>query len=310
LINSPFGFPITEGQFAELELLNKKGKPVIAEMLSAKMDWEGESAHLVSLRDISQKKKLEDELRKVEKLESMARLSGGIAHDFDNVLTAIIGNIQLAAGHSEPQSPIKTWLSRAEKACEKAESLSKQLFAFSKREKPVKQLVHFATLFRDNRWFKFENPHVELEFDIPSDAWEIEIEVEYVKEAFKYLFANAEEAMPSGGNIIINTENLLISGDEANNQLSFLKKGPYLKITVRDHGYGILDKNIPNIFDPYFTTKQGRIGLGLSIAYSIIKRHNGFITVQSEIANGSVFYIYLPANLNGTVKKNGRNNEG
>lgn len=285
-----FGSPTKVDHFTEIEIRHTGGYSVYAEMLASQIVWEGEPAHLISLRNISKKKKLNDEIHRSMKLEAMAHFSEGISHDFNALLGTINDNLQLAANQVQSGEPVHRWLTRAENACAKAQSQSDLLLNFSKHEGPVKERVSLKSLFDFPGWIKPEYYNISTSFDIPPDVWEIEVEVDSIREALKYVFDNSGEAMPTGGHIGVQVENITAGS----HQVPVLKKGNYVKITITDEGSGIPKKNIINIFDPYFSTKPGNIGLGLSLAYSIIKKHEGFISAQSDVSRGTTVHVYLP----------------
>lgn len=291
LLGYAFGHPVLQKQFAEIEIWNRQGFPNIAEMRSTQIEWSGEQANLISLRNVTEKKKLEDETKKTAKLAAMAHLSGGIAHDFNNSLTVIAGNLQMAKNTVLPDNPVYRWLTRAENACARAESLSNLLLNFSKKEKPVKKRIFLHSVFDYPGWLELNQRNISTSLDIPDEIWQIEAEVNSIREAFKYLTDNSEDAMPAGGKISVKGANI----DDGHTQNALLEKKKFVKITFTDQGTGIPKKNISNIFDPYFSTKPGKIGLGLSLAYSIIKRHDGIIEVDTTPGPGTTFWVYLPA---------------
>ncbi len=246
---------------------------------------------VVVYRDITEKRKLEDELLKMQKLESLGILAGGIAHDFNNILTAIMGNLSLAKMKIERNHEIFQRLLEAERATIRARDLTHQLLTFSKGGAPVKQTASIAEIIKESAQFSLAGTNVKFQTRFPSDLWAVEVDIGQISQVIQNLVINAQQAMPAGGIIEITAENVLL---ESESKLP-LEPGPYVKITIKDEGIGIPEKHLDKIFDPYFTTKQQGSGLGLATTYSIIKRHNGYITVSSQINLGTTFYIYLPA---------------
>jgi PAS domain S-box-containing protein len=243
------------------------------------------------IRDITEKRKMEEELLRVEKLESIGILAGGIAHDFNNILTAILGNISLTKMFANTENPILEGLEDAEKAALRGKGLTQQLLTFSKGGAPIKKIVDIAELMKESVSFALRGSNVRCEFSIPDNLWLVEADEGQISQVINNLIINADQAMPEGGIITVRSEN--ITG-EARGTLS-LEDGDYIKISIEDRGIGISEEYIPKIFDPYFTTKAKGSGLGLATTYSIIKGHGGYITVDSKFGVGTTFHIYLPA---------------
>ncbi len=242
--------------------------------------------------DITNKKIIEEEMLKINKLDSLEVLAGGIGHDLNNILTAIIGNISLAKLNIQPVGPVYEFLSEAEKASLRARNLSWQFLTFSKGSITYKKSIILGEVIRETVKFTINNKNVVCKFYIPNDLWEVEADEVQICQVIENLVINACQAMPDGGEIIITAENLKL---EENNQSIPLISGNYVKLTFRDNGHGIPTENLQKIFDPYFTTKDIGHGLGLTICYSIIKKHNGYIGVDSIVGKGSAFYLYLPS---------------
>ncbi len=247
---------------------------------------------VLAFRDVTQQRKMEEDLLKSQKLESIGVLAGGIAHDFNNILTTIIGNITLAKiMYAKEGDSICERLVAAEKAVLRAKDLTEQLLTFSKGGAPVKKTASIADLIRDTASFVMRGSNTKHECRISRDLWPVEVDEGQISQVLGNLLINANEAMPDGGTIYIQAENTTLS---AQHTLS-LPGEKYVHITVKDHGVGISPDLISKIFDPYFTTKDAGSGLGLAISYSIVKNHGGHITVESELGVGTTFHVYLPA---------------
>jgi PAS domain S-box-containing protein len=242
-------------------------------------------------RDITEKRKIESEMLKASKLESVGLLAGGIAHDFNNILTAIIGNLSLAKMAVQPKDDLYQRLTDIEKASLLAKNLTQQLLTFSKGGAPIVQVASIGDLLRESALFALRGSNVECEFSIPEDLWKVEIDEGQINQVISNMIINSLQAMPNGGLIRIVAENVEIGFIDS----LPLVPGKYVKIILKDEGIGIPRENFQKIFDPYFTTKPGGSGLGLATSYSIIKKHNGHITVESDLGTGTTFYIYLPA---------------
>ena len=244
--------------------------------------------------DITDRKKMEQELLKARNFESIGILAGGIAHDFNNFLTAILSNISFAKLHVLPEDKIFASLDTAEKTSMRASELANQLITFSKGGTPVKKLTLIGDLIKNTATFSLSGSNVRCQFNLPKDLSAIEVDAAQMRQVIHHLVRNAKEAMPEGGIIHIMAENIsILPGDELP-----LEQGKYIKISIKDHGAGIPSGHLSKIYDPYFSTKergnQKGMGLGLTICFSIIKNHGGLITVESQLGAGTTFYLYLP----------------
>ena len=242
--------------------------------------------------DVTKHRQLEQEQARAAKLESIGLLAGGIAHDFNNILTAIIGNISLARMISQREgSKSEDVLAEAENAVMRAKDLTMQLLTFSKGGEPVRKTTSLADLIRETTKFTLMGSNVRCRHYLAGDLRACEIDQGQISQVINNLLINAVQAMPLGGTISIRAENYT----QSRNSGLGLSKGEYVKLTIKDQGIGIPEKHLAKVFDPYFTTKEKGSGLGLATSYSIIKRHNGLIKVESELDVGTTFQIYLPA---------------
>lgn len=241
--------------------------------------------------DVTEKKKMVEELIKVQKLESLGVLAGGIAHDFNNILTAILGNISLAKMYTNPQDVIAGYLDKTEKASIRAQGLTKQLLTFSRGGAPIKSVTTITELIKDATSFVLRGSKVKCNYHFAKDLWAVEADEGQLSQVSQNLVINASQAMPSGGTITIKATNKTLSLDEH----SSLPPGKYIELLFQDTGTGISPEHINKIFDPYFSSKSTGSGLGLAISYSIVKNHDGLITVSSELNQGTIFSILLPA---------------
>lgn len=244
-----------------------------------------------AVRDITERKKNEEDKLKYERMESLGILAGGIAHDFNNLLTVILGNISLAKMNGLSQDRNLRLLAEAEKACQQSRDLTMQLLTFAKGGNPIKEVISIVQLLKDTVIFAMRGSNVRHELDLPDDLWMVEADGGHIRQVVNNLVINAQQAMPEGGTVSLRCENKYLTMEEGQP----LKTGPYLKITVKDHGVGIPKDQLNRIFDPYFTTKDQGNGLGLATSYSIVKRHGGNISVESEPGLGTAVSVYLPA---------------
>ncbi|MEA5113620.1 MAG: ABC transporter substrate binding protein [Geobacteraceae bacterium] len=283
----------------------RSGKPVFVEKYDARIGYleiravpifdENGDVTLVAehIRDITERKKMEEDIVKAQKLESLGVLAGGIAHDFNNLLTAILGNISLAKILLDPLSKAHVRLVEAEKGCDRAAGLTQKLITFAKGGAPIRKAASIGSVLVVAASDMLRGSAVKCEFSLPDGLWAVEIDKGQMSQVVNNLFKNAAQAMPDGGLISVQAENF-VAGPEENLPL---RQGRYLRISIRDHGPGIAEEDLPRIFDPYFTTRQDGSGLGLATAYSIINKHNGYLEVETTIGAGTVFHIYLPVSV-------------
>jgi len=251
----------------------------------------------VILGDITDRKRMEDQLRQAQKMEAIGILAGGIAHDFNNILTAVLGNISLAKMFVHPGEKIFERLQAAERASLRAEDLTHQLLSFARGGTPQRRATPITHIINDTAVLALSGSNVKPEFHLIDDLWTVEVDEEQMKQVMHNLIVNASESMPDGGVIIVAAENTTIREGSG----LPLREGSYVRISIRDQGRGIGEENLLRVFDPYFTTKQmgsqKGTGLGLAICYSIIKDHDGHITVESMEEMGTTVSLYLPASV-------------
>ena len=251
---------------------------------------------IIQMVDITERKRMEEELQKMEKLESIGVLAGGIAHDLNNFLTAIVGNISLAMMYEDPREKDRR-LVEAEKACMQVKDLTHQLLTFSKGGAPILRTVAIGDLLRDSATFTLRGSNVGCEFFITDDLWPAEVDAGQINQVINNLIINSHQAMPGGGTVRIRAKNITM-GTASDLPL---EPGAYIKVSVEDQGTGIPQEHLQRIFDPFFTTKQTGSGPGLATSYSIIEKHKGYIAVESRIGVGTTFHICLPASPEGVL---------
>jgi two-component system cell cycle sensor histidine kinase/response regulator CckA len=283
----------------EFRMMRKDGKVIWVEMFSTRIQYNGKPAIQAVFVDITERKKMQEELLKAKKLESIGILAGGIAHDFNNILTGILGNISLAKTKVDSDNEIFKILAKAEKASLRAKDLTQQLLTFSKGGAPIKEATSIAELIKESAEFALRGSKVRCEFSMPQNLWPVEIDKGQINQVVNNLIINADQAMPEGGIIKVTAENATIRKED----VLPLQPGKYVKITLKDQGIGIPKQHLQRIFDPYFTTKHKGDGLGLATSYSLIKNHKGHIHVESQLGFGSTFIIYLPASPKKVPKK-------
>ncbi|MDQ6809133.1 MAG: ATP-binding protein, partial [Verrucomicrobiota bacterium] len=268
---------------------------VIEQVASPVRDAKNEVAGVVLVfRDITERQRNEAERRKAETLEQLGLLAGGIAHDFNNLLTAIIGNISLASLVLPPGDEMATRLNDAKNASMRARDLAQQLLTFARGGAPIKKTASIGKLIQDTVSFSLRGTHSRSEFAFGPELWPAEIDAGQISQVVANLVVNADQAMPNGGTLYVACDNFCYNSTTVP-PITDLLPGDYIRITIRDQGVGIPENCLKRIFDPYFTTKAKGNGLGLATTYSIIKNHNGLITVESQMHFGSTFTLYLPA---------------
>ncbi len=272
---------------------------IIADSCAPMHDREGKIiGFVVVFRDITDRIKTEEVLAKARNSESLAILAGGIAHDFNNILTSIVGNVSLACLNLDPNDHTYKLLSDAKKASFSARDLTRQLLAFSRGGAPVKRTATLVELIRDTVEFALSGSRVKCVFHLPGDLWAADVDQGQISQVLNNIVINADQALDGGGVIEVRAENLhvfrdrIITGME---EPQHMPPGKYVKISVRDRGSGIPEEHQKRIFEPYFTTKQRGMGLGLATVYSIVKKHEGYIQLESKPGAGTTFSFYLPA---------------
>jgi PAS domain S-box-containing protein len=278
----------------DLTLMCKNGHRIHVEVIAGRFIFQNKPSNLLVVRDISESSKSDRELQRTRQVESIAALSGGIAHDYNNLLTAIIGNISLAQTYLDPDDKVFLLLSQALTASKTAKDLTQKLITFSKGGSPDKKVAEVAKLVKNATEFTLSGSNLKSDFNFPDNLWPVEVDRRQIGQAIHNVFMNAREAMPEGGLLEVSAEN--VSSDD---DLSNLRNGKYVKVSISDRGIGIAHKNLEKIFNPYFSTKKlgdkKGTGLGLSICHSIIRKHGGNVTVESKYRRGTTLHIYLPS---------------
>ncbi|MCB0345258.1 MAG: PAS domain S-box protein, partial [Bdellovibrionales bacterium] len=289
---------LMEGKWrGELEQTTKHGEEIVVESrCTVVRDERGRpKSILVVNSNITDRRKWEAERLKASKLESVGLLAGGIAHDFNNILTAIVGNISLAKVDTESNETAHMRLLRAEKAAIRAKDLTQQLLTFAKGGAPIKKAASIAVIVRDTVEFASRGAKSAVSLSVPENLWPAEVDQGQISQVIHNLIINANQAMAKGGTIFVTCENFFNDPNSVGG-IGSLPFGRYVRINIQDEGKGISESDLPKIFDPYFSTKAGGSGLGLATTYSIVKKHQGQIFVESDLNRGTRFDIYLPAN--------------
>ncbi|MCF6246602.1 MAG: PAS domain S-box protein [Desulfobacula sp.] len=285
----------------EIHLVHKKGPSVIVSYTGkAIKNAKGDILYIDDIIvDMTSKKTIEEEIQKNEKLKSIGALAGGIAHHFNNIMTGLFGNISLAKMELSAQNPAIPYLVNAEECMQEGIALTKQLLTFAKGGDPIKENIKISGILKDAALFSLSGSNIRLKFTFEKELWQIKADKSQISQVISNIVMNARQAMASGGELSIHIE----KSDFLKDNLLTISKDQYLKIIISDNGSGMHQKDLERIFDPYFTTRKDGSGMGLSICYSIIKKHDGHIFVTSQVGTGTTITIYLPALTTQTVKE-------
>ena len=255
-------------------------------------DQEGNTLGAVLVfRNITERRRTEQELLRLSKQESLGQLAGRIAHDFNNLLTVILGNLSLAKILLAPGDAALRRLVDTEKACLRAKDLTRQLLAFARGGLPVKKPLALEPQVRESTRLILQDANVPYRLNWPEALPQVNADAEQLHQLLYELLTNAMHATPLGGAIHVRGEMVEL---DAKSTLP-LPPGDYVRLSVRDEGRGIPASQLPRIFEPFFTTKEHARGLGLATCFLIARNHDGFMTVDSEPSYGTTFYLYLPA---------------
>lgn len=261
---------------------------------------------MIILNDVSERKRMEAQLLQAQKMEAIGTLAGGIAHDFNNLLMVIQGNTSLMLLNIDPSHPHYEMLLSIEKQVQSGSKLTSQLLGYARKGKYEVKVIPLNQLVEEtSKAFGRTRKEITIHREFADDLFPIEGDPGQIEQVLMNLFINAADAMPEGGNLFLKTMN--VSHRDIGSKLYQPRPGDYVLLTIKDTGIGMDPKTLERIFDPFFTTKElGRgTGLGLASVYGIIKGHDGYIEVESEMGQGTAFKIYLPASsrhLQETVK--------
>lgn len=300
---SPHRRALTDALVVELPaataLVHRQGMRRLIEGRCAPIrDVESQPAGVVLvLRDVTERAKMEEEMLRATKLESLGVLAGGIAHDFNNLLTVVMGNVTLAMLDSQNMGVNARWLHEAEKGLLRARDLTHQLLTFAKGGDPIRETVDLAEVVQETARFSLHGSKVKSEFEIEADLWTADVDKGQIGQVVQNLVLNAVQAMTEGGRIFIHLAN------DGSPPVRTGLGGATVRLTVADSGAGIRPEHLTRIFDPYFTTKSEGSGLGLATVYAVVRKHGGYIEVDSELGRGTRFRIWLPATRESVARK-------
>jgi two-component system, cell cycle sensor histidine kinase and response regulator CckA len=288
------GEPLNNNYIARI--VHRNGDTVWGEFNGVAITWEGKPATLNFIKDVTQQKKLEEQLLQAQKLEAIGTLAGGIAHDFNNLLMGIQGYASLILLDMDSSHPYHAKLKSIEQQVQSGANLTKQLLGFARGGKyEVKATNLNDFILHNSELFGRTKKEITIHRFFAKDLWTVEIDRGQIDQVLLNLYINAWQAMPGRGSLYLETQNISLAQGDV--QAYEIPRGRYVKVSIRDTGMGMDEPTRRRIFDPFFTTKEmGRgVGLGLASAYGIICNHGGIITVESEKGKGTTFNIFLPA---------------
>ncbi len=266
--------------------------------------WQTNGAEFFTaiIRNISRRKRLEDQYRHAQKMEAVGQLAGGIAHDFNNILTGIIGFAELAADTIETDLPASEYIRSIIRKSDHAATLVRQILAFSSKQVlDTRRMDMNASIMSVSSFIeRVIGEHIEFSADLANDLYYIDADPTAIEQIITNLCVNARDAMVSGGKLIIKTENIVVN-DSDDRVVDFVKAGEYAVLMVWDTGHGIDIETLQHIYEPFYTTKevgQGS-GLGLAMVYGLVKQHHAYIHCDSNPDMGTAFKIYFPSSSSG-----------
>ena len=292
---------ILSGDVFRCTMVNRKksGDTFVAEKtITPLRDGKGQITHFISNdRDITDQRRLENQLQQAQKMDAIGRLAGGVAHDFNNLLMVISSYAELMLDSLAPQHPLRRNVAEIQKASRRAADLTRQLLAFGRKQMQTLQLLDLNSIIEDiNKMLpRLIGEDIELEFVPGKKLGRVKADPVQIEQVIMNLAANARDAMPKGGKLVIETASVRL--DDAYVQThSMVAPGDYVLLTITDSGQGIAPEHLPHIFEPFYTTKAegAGTGLGLATVYGIVKQNSGFIWVYTEPGMGTTFKIYLP----------------
>jgi signal transduction histidine kinase len=281
----------------ELAGRRKDGTEFPVEVSLSYVDLEEGLFAIAFVSDISQRKLLEEQLQHAQKMEAVGRLAGGVAHDFNNMLTVISGYNRMLLDELSPSDPLRSYVEEALTAADRAAELTNQLLAFSRRQimQPKVVNVNHVVKQSDKMLRRLIGEDIELVFLLKEDVGNIKVDPGHLEQAIINLAVNSRDAMPIGGRLTVETTNVYLDENYARSHVG-VKPGDFVMIAVSDNGVGMDAATRQHIFEPFFTTKEkGKgTGLGLATVYGIVKQAGGDIWVYSEVGQGTTFKLYFP----------------
>ena len=279
----------------DIKITTSEGKERIWSIQSVPIGiWNGKRTVMCVAEDLTEKIKLQEQFIQAQKMEAVGRLAGGIAHDFNNMLSAITGYAQLGLMKLKKDDPLRKNFEIIFTSAEKAAKLTQQLLVFSKKHILMPEVINLNNIIEDMEKMirSFIGEEIELEFIKKKELWNVKADPTSIEQVIMNLVVNARDAMPDGGKLTIETDNVIL--DKTYAKYVDILPGEYVMLSIADTGYGMTEEVKAHIFEPFFTTKTQGTGLGLATVYGIVKQSKGHISVYSEQGKGTVFKVYLP----------------
>jgi len=283
--------------------IDHKGEVKWLQISAIHTTWENKPATLNFLIDITEQKKAEKDLlerekqlNQAQKMEAIGKLTGGVAHDFNNILTVIIGFSDYLLMHYKNDKHLILYINNIKEAGNRAASLTHQLLAFSRKQILQPKVVNLNTIISNIKKMvgRLIGEDIELIIYLDPSLENAKLDIHQIEQVIMNLAVNARDAMPKGGKLTIETKNVFLDEEYTKNHIP-TKPGPYVMLTISDNGIGMDTETQDHIFEPFYTTKEGKgIGLGLATVYGIVKQSDGYIWVYSGPSKGTTFKIYFP----------------
>jgi two-component system cell cycle sensor histidine kinase/response regulator CckA len=261
------------------------------EQLARPIQHQGAPAMLVTLLDVTERVKAEEEARRAQRLESLGLVAGGIAHDFNNLLTAVFGQVEMARGHLDPEAPAARELDVALSALARSRDLTRQLLTFSTGGAPARKVLSVGKLLEDAVKLGLGGSSLRARLELSPDLPPVEADEGQMSQILNNLLVNARQATPGAGEVLIRAGKRHLASGEA----PPLPAGAYVQISIQDTGHGIPERLLAKVFDPFFTTRPTGTGLGLATSYSMARRHGGLLSIASRVGEGTTLTLLLPA---------------
>jgi len=281
----------------EYEFVRKNGSKVVCEITSLFLrDSEMNPIGVIGVaRDVTDRKRAEQAMIQASRLEATATLAGGVAHDFNNLMTAVLGNAELLQAEFENREDVRHMLDVIADGAKSAASLTQQLLAYARSGKYESRVLDLNDTVREvlRAETRKVSPDVRIDCTLEEDLWGIEGDPTQIGQVLLSLITNSVESTEGSGRIHISTENIHVDGGGPDGH-SFVQPGPYVRVSVEDTGCGMDRETLSRVFEPFFSTKFAGRGLGLSAAYGIVKNHEGYIVVSSHPSEGATFSVYFP----------------
>ena len=303
LRGTPFGFPLVEGDTATFDFTHTGG-PAMVEMHAEAMEWEGAPATLVTMHDISMRTpakrpagQQDAQLQHTQKMDALRRLASGITHEFNNVLTAIVGYSDLLAMRMAKDDPLHPYVEHISQVSERATQLTRQLAIISRQQPYQPEVLFWNTMIHDTVQMMraLLGEEITLVTALSPNLGAVKADPSQLQQILMNLLVNAQNAMPQGGTLHIETANVDLKPERSDLHLG-APPGPYVMLQVGDTGKGMPPEVLPYVFEPFFTTQTlGKgSGLGLAVVYSIVQQNAGDLEIHSSVGEGTTLRVYLP----------------